>query len=304
MMRRLLPVFCCLMAWPFALPAAEFSRVGNTRLPGFETIYSHTDSGLQCTIIGHSLLTGKTREEKNTAPLAIAGPVRKALLIWSGETGRQTAQIAEIDLLTPGHRRLPIRAERLWHAQATGTLYAAVADVTAHVVHSGVYGVAHLRSDPVHHGGKDPYAVAGWALVVITADAQDAVRHGAGRTMILVQLGLQIVKPGALHEIPVLEGISPDRWTLQRIGIIGGHGRAGNGSGNLLNGRALSGGEDWNGSAGPFWDIDTFAVTDYDAHQGTILTIDPLLQWLYPVGIVLRLDERPGGIPSTQQGVQ
>ena len=71
-----------------------------------------------------------------------------------------------------------------------------------------------------------------------------------------------------------------------------GHGRAGNGSGNLLNGLAISGQDDWDGSAGKFWDVDLFKPyphTKYIAEEEDLtLTVDPLLQWLYPIGVIIK----------------
>jgi hypothetical protein len=105
--------------------------------------------------------------------------------------------------------------------------------------------------------------------------------------------GLQVLKPGETYDLSLTPYLPKGSMEVSAIGIIGGHGRAGNGSGNLLNGTAISGGDDWDGSAGKFWDIDLFRLsldTNNVALEGKMaLTIDPLLQWLYPIGIVLEL---------------
>jgi len=150
-----------------------------------------------------------------------------------------------------------------------------------------MYGVNNLRSEVVNPGGKDPYSVAGWALVVVTEDQKNEETDS-----VVILSGLQILKPGETYDFPLINHLPEGFRKPVSIGIIGGHGRAGNGSGNLLNGKALSGDDDWDGSAGKFWDIDIFALkehTDKDTKKGLTLTIDPLLQWLYPVGVIVQL---------------
>ena len=285
----LLFVPACLVVcmFPHRLPASEFSPIANKILKDFETVYSDTAPGLNFTVIGESFLTGKKLKETSRAPLKTSFPIKKAFLIWAGEVKERSERAKEIRLLAPGDKEYPIRAQRIWEKNSTGILYSALAEVTKYVAENGLYGVKNLRSDLMNPGGKDPYSVAGWALVVVTED-----RKSAGIDSVIVLSGLQTLKPGETYDFPLINHLPEGFWQPVSIGIIGGHGRAGNGSGNLLNGKAVSGDDDWNGSAGKFWDVDIFTLkehTDKDKGKGLTLTIDPLLQWLYPVGVVVQL---------------
>lgn len=293
MERILLYLFVSLIlcVLPLQLFASEFSPVSNKTLKDFETVYSETGKGLNFTVIGKSLLAGKRLERTSRAQLSVSSSTRKAFLMWSGETIERTEKAKQINFLTPEDRKYPISAQRIWEKDSTGILYLALTDVTPYVKQNGMYGVTRLRSDPLNPHGKDPYSVAGWALVVVTENEAERTTHDAQRMTILLKVGLQVIKPGELYEIPLSDGVHLSRWEPQAIGIIGGHGRAGNGSGNLVNGKSLSGGDDWDGSSGKFWDIDLFPIKQHNAQnmqKELILTIDPLLQWLYPVGVVTK----------------
>jgi len=148
--------------------------------------------------------------------------------------------------------------------------------------------VKNLSSDLVNPGGRDPYSVAGWALLVVTEDRNSDEIHS-----VTFLAGLQVLKPGETYDISLTPYLPKGSMKPSAIGIIGGHGRAGNGSGNLLNGRAISGEDDWDGSAGKFWDVDLYRLnldTNSVGLEGEMaLTIDPLLQWLYPIGVVFEL---------------
>jgi len=282
-----IPACLVVCMFPLRLPASEFSPIANKILKDFETVYSDTAPGLNFTIIGESFLTGKQLKETSRAPLKISFPIRKAFLIWTGEVKEQNKKVREIRFLTPKNGEHTILAQRLWEKNSTGILYSALAEVTKYVAENGLYGVNNLRSEPMHSGGKDPYSVAGWALVVVTEDQKNEETDS-----VVILSGLQILKPGETYDFPLINHLPEGFRKPVSIGIIGGHGRAGNGSGNLLNGKAISGDDDWNGSAGKFWDVDIFALkehTDKDKDKGLTLTIDPLLQWLYPVGVIVQL---------------
>jgi hypothetical protein len=270
---------------PHLLFASEFSAVGHKSIKGFEAVYSHTSRGLGFQVVGKSLLSESRIQKTSRVRLNNASPVKKAFLIWSGETKEENKNRERITFLTDGNKEYSITAQQVWKQNSTGILYSAFADVTKYVTGSGLYGVKDLHSDMVNPGGRDPYTVAGWALVTVTEDPASREKNS-----ITLLAGLQVLKPGETYDLS-LTPYAPSAFPEPRaIGVIGGHGRAGNGSSNLLNNKALSEKEDWDGSAGKFWDVDNFNIrpdTNSDGDKGLTLTIDPLLQWLYPVGVVV-----------------
>lgn len=290
------PPFCLLFLLPFIIlliqpqliSASEFSSVGYKSLSGFEKIYSQTSQGLDFQIIGESFLIDKKIKKVSRVPLKVSSPVKKAFLIWSGEIKKHNKNSGKIRFLGPKNKEHWVTAQRLWEKNSTGLLYSALSDVTPYVTGSGLYGVKDLSSDNVNPGGKDPYSVAGWALIVVTVDRNSQKTHS-----VTFLAGLQVLKPGETYNLSLTPYLTKSSMKSGSIGIIGGHGRAGNGSGNLFNGLAMSGQDDWDGSAGKFWDIDLFQLnldTESVAFEGKMaLTIDPLLQWLYPIGVALKL---------------
>jgi len=290
------PLLRLLFVLPFAISlisppsnsASEFSSVEHKSLTGFEKIYSHTSRGLDFQIIGESLLVEKRRKEVSRVSLKISLPIHKAFLIWSGEVKENNKNAGKIRFLGPKKKEHRITAQRLWKKNSTGILYSALADVTRYVTGSGSYGVKNLASDLLNPGGKDPYSVAGWALLVVTENRKSDEIHS-----VTFLAGLQNLKPGETYDFSLTPLLPKGFISPNAIGMVGGHGRAGNGSGNLLNGKAISGKDDWDGSAGKFWDVDLFRLyldTNNEVLEGEMaLTIDPLLQWLYPIGVVLEL---------------
>ncbi len=270
---------------PHVLSASEFSAVGHKSIKGFDAVYSHTARGLGFRIIGESLLVERKMKKASRVQLKTSSPVSKAFLIWSGETKEENKTREGIILLTDGNKEHAITAQQIWKQNSTGILYTALAEVTQYVTGGGWYGVKNLYSEEVNPGGRDPYTVAGWALVAVTEDPGSREKNS-----VTLLAGLQVLKPGETYDLSLTPHGPPGSPEPRAIGIIGGHGRAGNGSANLLNNKALSGEEDWDGSAGEFWDIDKFVVNrdnNKDGDEGLTLTIDPLLQWLYPVGVVV-----------------
>jgi hypothetical protein len=277
-------LFCLLPIHTFA---SDLSSIENKTSTNLEKIFLETGPGLDFTLVGKSLLVDQTIQKISKTRLKISFPVKKAFLIWSGEVKEQNKDAGKIRFLGPENQEHQITAQHLWKKNSTGILYSALADVTQYVTGSGVYGVKNLSSDKVNPGGKDPYSVAGWALVVITKN-----RKSKKVQSVAFLAGLQVLKPGEIYDIPLTPYLTKDFIETGAIGIIGGHGRAGNGSGNLFNGLAMSGQDDWDGSAGKFWDVDLFEPnphTDYIAEKGDLtLTVDPLLQWLYPIGVIIK----------------
>jgi len=279
--------FIILLISPQLISASEFSSVEHKSLTGFETAYSQTSPGLGFQIIGESFLIEKKIKKVSRVELKVSSPIKKAFLIWSGEVKERNKISGKIHFLGPKNKEHRITAQRLWKKKSTGILYSALADVTPYVKGSGLYGVKNLPSDIVNSGGRDPYSVAGWALLVVTEDrASDEIRS------VTFLAGLQVLRPGETYDLPLTPYLPKGNMESSSIGVIGGHGRAGNGSGNLLNGIAVSGEDDWDGSSGKFWDVDLYELRPDTGNRGSsdmTLTMDPLLQWLYPVGVVVKL---------------
>jgi hypothetical protein len=286
--RVLEPLLCMLFCFlPLSASASDLPHIDNNNLIALEKIFLESGPGLDFIMVGKSLLENQSIQKISTARLKITFPVKKAFLIWSGEVKEENKNAGKIRFLGPKNKEHPVTAQRVWRTNSTGTLYSAVADVTPYVKGSGLYGVKNLSSDVVNPGGKDPFSVAGWALIVLTED-----RKSHKTTSVAFLAGLQVLKPGETHNIHLTPYLSKGHLELRSLGIIGGHGRAGNGSGNLINGKALSGQDDWDGSAGKFWDIDLFQLNldtnSVARNKDLTLTVDPLLQWLYPIGVIIK----------------
>ena len=272
---------------PVSTFAADLSPIDNKTLINMEKIFVESGPGLDFTVVGKSLLMKQTIEKVSTAQLKISLPVKKAFLIWSGEVKEHNKNAEKIRFLGPKNKEHPITAQRIWKRNSTGILYSALADVTKYVIGEGSYGVKNLASDKINPGGKDPYSVGGWALLVITEN-----RKSRKKSSVTLLAGLQVLKPGETYDLTLTPHLPKAFMRPGAIGIIGGHGRAGNGSGNLFNGLAMSGQDDWDGSAGKFWDIDLFKLSpDTDSvskREDLTVTVDPLLQWLYPIGVIVK----------------
>jgi len=277
-------LYCSL---PLSAFASDLTPIENKNLVNLEKIFLESGPGLDFTVVGKSLLVDQKIEKVSTAELKISLPVKKAFLIWSGEVKEQNKNTGKIHFLGPKHKEHQITAQHLWRKNSTGILYSALAEVTPYVTGSGLYGVKNLASDRVNPGGKDPYSVAGWALVIVTENRKSNNTHS-----VAFLAGLQVLKPGEIYDLPLTPYLSKGHYKPSSIGIIGGHGRAGNGSGNLFNGLAMSGQDDWDGSAGKFWDVDLFKVNpdtnSTSKRENLTVTVDPLLQWLYPMGVIVR----------------
>ena len=262
----------------------DFTDVPNTSGEGFELLYSESARGLTVQVVGESLIADGGKKETSIQSVKISGKVKKAWLLWSGEVKDEDSQPERIKFVTPRESEITVQADRIWRGKSSGTLYSAAADVTKHLKKSGDYGVKDLPSDSLHFYGTENLSVAGWALFVV-----EKKRDGK-ETAIQISATLQILKPGELYDFNLAKEMPKGNWSVQHITLVGGHGRAGNGSASLLNGKALRGTDEWNGSSGTFWDIDTFSLKNLEiqsSKDGLLLTIDPLLQWLYPMAVAL-----------------
>ncbi len=208
--------------------------------------------------------------------------IRKIFLIWSGEVNDDKQRFQQI-MLTPVRKKtVTVTADNIYRVGSSGLLYSCVADITRHYNGKGDYIIKGIKSDPFNKRNKsDRYSVAGFAILVVY-DKYERVNH-----KIQVYAGLDLLGPGEMHDISILNKGSD--LSLIKMAVIGGHGRKGNGSSNLLNGISISQSEDWDSSSGHYWDVDVFENIDVNqdvvAKKGLILSFDTVLQWIYPVMI-------------------
>jgi len=208
-------------------------------------------------------------------------------LIWAGvveKSGRlELAGAKKILFRTPSKKEWNVKAESFEIPDEVDGAYLAVANVGQIMEGKGIYEVENLETKPDRFGG--------YAWIGIYEN------RAAPKRYIELKGGLAKLKPGELYEAKVLEpGLKG--W-VSRVSTFGGDGKAGNGSSNLLNRAALSGSEDWDGSSGEKWDVDSYAVKKFGmvSDEGLTWSIDPLLQWIYAAGMVVQIDltENRGG---------
>ena len=208
--------------------------------------------------------------------------INKVLLIWSGEVKDKKQNFQEI-MLTPVRKEtVTVTADNIYKTGSSGLLYSCVADITRHYNGKGDYIIKGIKSEPFNKSDKsDRYSVAGFAILVVYG------KHQGENHRVQVYAGLNVLGPGEMHDISILNKGSD--LSLIKMIVIGGHGRKGNGSSNLVNGISISQSEDWNASSGHYWDVDVFENIDINknevANEGLILSFDTVLQWIYPVMI-------------------
>ncbi len=159
-------------------------------------------------------------------------------------------------------------------------LYSSWADVTHVFKKEGDYKIVPLQGDKI----PPPLEAAGWSLILVSKDQ----KRNSGN--IILKWGLQRLQPGELYNFKMLPSLSHHH--VNTVVIVGGHGQKENGSGNLINGETLSMGDDWNGSSGERWDIDQYFVSifKYKTDPGITITVDPLLQWLFPIAFLVQTE--------------
>jgi len=154
--------------------------------------------------------------------------------------------------------------------------YVRVADVTAHLEGQGDYEVFEMKTDRKRFGG--------YALIAVYEDLKVVKRN------LRIHVGISRMSPGEIYNVKLLD--KGRKGIVSKFSVIGGDGKAGNGSANSLNGMALSGGDDWDGSSGLKWDVDSFDIRKYalSTKDGLSWSVDPLLQWVFPIGTVTQID--------------
>lgn len=247
-----------------------------------DTYYEEEGVGLKVWTDGASIIFEEHIEKESQFYIDDFENVRKVVLIWSGETGDKVAYFKRIVVRSPEGKTQVVKAEKVYRYISSGILYSCFADITSLYEGKGNYTIENIRTDPFERKDGDAYSVGGYAVVVIYKDKQDKQEK-----YVMMKSSLLALKPGEIYSIRILKKGSP--LVLEQFIIIGGHGRKGNSSANLLNGQSISGEEDWDGSSGIYWDVDSFAACSEEIDikgQGLVLSFDSLLQWIYPVSAV------------------
>lgn len=255
----------------------------------FKPVLEWDAEAVRWDLIGGSLIkNGKLAESakfqiKFEAP---AGWESKVYLLWSGEVAELKGQSSEVRLSAgppPGSSAKAsahlVKSQFLWSERSTGFVYTAVSDVTDIIRESkGPWTLSGLRSDAVDFAQGSGYSQAGWALFSV------ARKGVSGPSRIVFLGGAEPVAPGEPHDVLLYKSSRDAR--LVRLGVAGGHGIAGNGGGTLVNGKSVSGGDDWTGSSGELWDVRTYDLKNQPPAAQSTVTFDSLLQWIFPSCVV------------------
>lgn len=274
----LLAFFCFQKVWGLDVSSVAGIDISNR----FRTLYK-TEGHVEYGIVGNSMVEkGQTKsssrfEWKGTA----TGETKKGkyYLIWLGVVEPAKRESAKKILFrTPSGKEWNVKASSFEIVDEADGAYIAIADVGSMMEGKGIYEVRNLETKPDRFGG--------YTWIGIYENPNVPKRH------IELKAGLAKLKPGELYEAKILESGQIMNGWVSRVSTFGGDGKAGNGSSNLLNRMALSGGEDWDGSSGDKWDVDSYNIEKFGliSDKGLTWSIDPLLQWLYAAGMVVQID--------------
>ncbi|MBI3018734.1 MAG: hypothetical protein HYY61_02430 [Deltaproteobacteria bacterium] len=239
----------------------------------FETVYEATGR-LEYEIVGASLLEKAQKKRENAflwkPPLGVK--VKKAYLIWSGTVAEAGIEkgAKNIALKFPaGGKLLKMTPDRFYTVEEEGQqkAYTGVVDMTSVLKKEGIYKVVDVETQADRFGG---YGVIG-----IYENPKVPKRH------VVLKAGMARLKPGEIYKVQILKENKVDGragW----MSVMGGNAISGNGSSNLFS------------SSGWRWDIDHFEIGKFqiESQNGLTWSIDPLLQWLYPVAAVIQIDIR------------
>ncbi len=282
----LVAFFCLENVWSLDVSSVSGIDISSR----FRTLYK-TEGHVEYGIVGESMVQKNQKrlfsrfEWKGTA----TGETKKGkyYLIWLGIVeSANLLRAKKILFRTPSGKEWNVKAESFEMPdlpdEADGG-YMAIADVGKMMEGKGIYEIRNLETKSDRFGG--------YTWIGIYENPNVSKRH------VELKVGLAKLKPGELYEAKVLE--SGVNGMVSRVSTFGGDGKAGNGSSNLLNRMALSGREDWDGSSGDKWDVDSYPIEKFGliSDKGLTWSIDPLLQWLYAAGIVVQIDltENKGG---------
>ncbi|MBN1383575.1 MAG: hypothetical protein JW983_01670 [Elusimicrobia bacterium] len=253
-----------------------------------DTYYEKEDLGLSVWVDGKSMISGSGQVlSQSKFHIGSFDNIDKVILVWSGEVKKKSDDFKNITIQSPGNGPKKIEADKVYKSASSGILYSCFADITSVYNGKGKYIIKDLRSDVFEKKGAEFCSVGGYAVIVVYRNPEDT-----NKKRIQIKSEFLMLRPGEIYDIKILEkGTS---FVPVRLTIIGGHGLKGNASTNLINGQSISGKEDWDGSSGVYWDVDSFAI-DHKLfgieEHGLILSFDSLLQWIYPTTVVFEFEE-------------
>ncbi|MBI2645864.1 MAG: hypothetical protein HYW85_02360 [Deltaproteobacteria bacterium] len=287
-------IFFGLIIWNpvFALELKQTET--QDRTPFFETVYEAVGP-LEYEIIGASILEKAQKKSENAflwkPPKGVK--VKKAYLVWSGYVAEAVIEkgAKNIALTFPeGRKLLKMTPDRFYTVEEEGSstqgqqkAYTGVVDVTSVLKKEGIYKVGDAETQADRFGG--------YGVIAIYENPKVPKRY------VGIQAGMARLKPGEIYKVQILK----ENKVQGQVG--GGNAISGNGSSNLLNGVTLTGKDDWDSSSGWRWDIDHFEIGKFqiESQKGLTWSIDPLLQWLYPVAAVIQIDIRVAD-PRSKKG--
>ncbi len=284
-----------ILGWMFSVKSGFALELKPTtlqdRTPFFETVYEESGS-LEYEIIGASVLEKAQKKGENAflwkPPKGVK--VKKAYLIWSGHVAAAVIEkgAKKIALKFPDAKGLSrelsrgllkLTPSRFYTVEEEGQqkAYSALVDVTDVLKKEGIYKLYDVETQVDRFGG--------YGVIVIYENKKVPRRY------VEVKVGIVRLKPGEIYRVQILKENKVDGM-VGWMSVMGGNGISGNGSSNLLNGVTLSGKDDWDSSSGWRWDIDHFEIGKFQisSQNGLTWSIDPLLQWIYPVAAVVQID--------------
>lgn len=240
--------------------------------------------GLSAFVFGESMLKDDGVMESAEFDISL-DDVEKVFLIWAGEVNYKNKDYNSVSIDVPAGNTYKVSADKVFTKNTGGILYSCIADITKIYKDKGTFTLKGIAYDKTKQ--NQSLSSCGYAVIVLYNEHRVKTSR-----LIKIKHGLLVLKPGELYQMPLLKKGS--FLKLNVLSIVGGHGLKGNASCNILNNITITGKEDWDGSEGKYWDIDMFEIYDSDVldiySQGLTLTFDPLLQWIYPLAVVMEFE--------------
>ncbi len=272
-----------IVGWFGGLEAASLKDMPSQSVSPLVEITACQGPGMNYEAVGWSGLEGGTLRVSSPVTVSLVSQARVVSVwaLWMGEVAGADGVVNHILFKNQQGDVHDIKAIWTERDRATGTVYACGSDVTTWWKGNGVYMVSGLGADVMPGGTR---TASGWGLWVAYE------RPGEPTATVNLKRGLRVLHPSESYELTLLAP-SP-RKKVMKLTVMGARGGAELGGANLINGRSLTGRSDWTGASGERWDVWT-GVSDQGigAGQGVVLTIDPLLGWLYPVWYSVNIKE-------------